>query len=131
MKKTAASGIGAIAATRAASSSTGSFESGPNVWKPASSRICAAARSAISARPWPTLQYQSDAVPSRYSLPCESQTRQPSPRTMRTSRSRVAPMLVKPRQKLVMWGLSAFAPRPREPSAGLAAVGVRSTPAAA
>ena len=87
---------------------------------PASARRRA---SAISARPWPTLQYQSEAVPSRYSLPFESQMRQPCPRATRSSRSRVAPMLVKPRQKLVMREVSAFAPRRRAPWAVQAARG--------
>ena len=97
-------------------------------------RRCGSRRARASARPRDRRSRRgrgrrcsTRATRCRRGTPCpfESQTRQPSPRTMRTSRSRVAPMLVKPRQKLVMWCQSAFAPRPREPSGGSGSVGIR------
>ena len=82
VRKTFAASTGESAATRVASSSAGGFVKGPKVWYAASSRICWAAASAISARPWPTLQNQSPPVASMYSRPPSSQTTAPSPRTM-------------------------------------------------
>ena len=87
-----ASSSGASAATRSASRSAGSLAKSPKVWCAASVRICAAAASASSARPWPTLANQSPAVASRYSRPSASQTRAPSPRAMTNSAPSTAPI---------------------------------------
>ena len=74
----------ASAAMRAASRSAGSFVKRSKHWYAARARICSAAASAISARPYPTAQYQSDAMPSTYRRPASSKTAAPSPRTIRT-----------------------------------------------
>ena len=65
VRKTFESATGASEATRDASASAGRFVRSPKVEYAGSARICAAAASAISARPQPTLQYQSEAVASR------------------------------------------------------------------
>ena len=64
VRKTRASSIGASVRSRAANRSLGSFVNGSKQWYAARVRIWAAAASAISLRPWPTLAYQRLPMPS-------------------------------------------------------------------
>src|SRR5205085_10380449 len=73
VKNTTEPSTGEMEATRSASARAGEFVRSWNVEYASSSRICAETASAISGRPWPMLQYQSEAVASRYRRPSESQ----------------------------------------------------------
>ena len=61
----------------------GAFENRSKQWNVSSRRSCAPTASAISARPWPTLQCHRHASPSTYRRPSSSHTSAPSPRTSR------------------------------------------------
>jgi AcrR family transcriptional regulator len=103
VRKTFASGIGAIDATREVSASVGGFVRSPKVEYEASSAICAPAASAISLRPCPTLQNHSPAVASTYLVPWASQTYEPSPRTRASAPvASTAAIAAKGCQKLVI-----------------------------
>src|SRR5690242_9027910 len=74
---------GASSASRAARRIAWSLENSSSPVKYSSRRICCAATSARSARPWPSGEcHTPPPAVSSSSLPSASQTRQPSPRTM-------------------------------------------------
>ena len=66
----------------------GGLENGSKQEYASSVSICAATASAISRRPWPTLQYQRLAMASINSAPSAVQSRAPSPRTTETNAGR-------------------------------------------
>ena len=81
-KKTRASGVDVSDTMRSASCSAGALVNGSKHEYVSIVRICSATASAISARPWPTLQYHRLAIASINSLPSLSHRSAPSPRAM-------------------------------------------------
>jgi hypothetical protein len=64
VRNTRAPSNGASSASCAHSASVGSLVNRSKVWNAARRRSCSATASAISARPWPTLQYHRLAIAS-------------------------------------------------------------------